>query len=255
MLLRPNQSIKHIVDLTRILLENGDADPDIETERGLPIYYSYEGNTDGIKLLINHSNVGPNNIGNQTVGGWGVLHEQICYGRYHDQFLLERLRYWLSHGADVNGRIEEEEQNGFPPGTTPLHVACQGTWDFSGRRRYLLLLKPGFLQLFLDASVNLHAVDGLGYTVLRYIFVDFPDEELVWWFNLLDFLSIDVENYLDTERAIHENSSFDPIEAWRKSYVSPACSYRRPQLDQLAESFERMELLDTSGGRMDMAHS
>jgi hypothetical protein len=72
---------------------------------------------------------------------------------------------------------------------------------------------------------------------MRYIHVDFREEELVWWFNLLNSLNVDLLEYLEAECAIHENNQFDPLKAWRKSYASPACSYRKPQLDSLARSF------------------
>jgi len=233
MLLFSSQSVTHIVDLTRILLQNGDADPDIETERGLPIYYSYEGNIDGITLLLNQSNIGPN-INDYNVYGWGVLHEQVCYARYHDAFLLERLQFWFSRGANANAKLEKSGHNGYPPGTTPLHVACKGTLDFSEEHRYLLILKPGFLELFLQNDVDLHAVDKLEYTIMRYISTNFPEKELVWWFNLLDSLHVDLIEYLETECRIYQNSSFDPLKTWRNAYLSPLRTYWDPKLDRFA---------------------
>jgi hypothetical protein len=168
----------------------GLAAPDTETKRELPIYYSYEGNVDGIKLLINQSNIGPN-MSDRNVHGWGVLHEQVRYARYHDAFLLERLQFWLCRGANVKAKLKGPGHNGFPPGTTPLHVACRGTFDFSGQCRFLLILRLGFLGLFLQNGAELHAVEEFGYTIMRYISVDFPQEELVWWFDLLEFLNAD----------------------------------------------------------------
>jgi hypothetical protein len=215
------QSVDVVVDLTRQLVEHGGADLFIDTKRGVPVYHSYEGTIDGLKILTNQDPFG-GSMATHSVNGWGVLHEQISLARYHDPFLVDRLRWWIMQGADVNetrGQSLDWNSYLFPSGTSSLHVACFGNDGNSAENYFLLLLRPGLLGLLLDAGADIHAMDLNGYTPLRKIADRFRPEEYFRWFQMLWKLGVDLPGYIDFECSLYQDrlEDFNPKKVWNSA--------------------------------------
>jgi hypothetical protein len=197
-----------MVDLTRTPLESGDADPEIENSRGVPAYWSYGGSYDGLKLVLNSINIDDSINGSRT-NGWTVLHEQMRCVVLVDQFLEDRLRFWVDRGANFNTKVMEPGLYGWPQGTTPLHVFGKEWWRF----RYNFA-RCGVLELFLENNAELHAIDGENYTIMRQISEHkrWKEESIIKWFDVLAQLGVDIKEYLDIECSIYKDSEFDPLD-------------------------------------------
>jgi hypothetical protein len=236
-----------VVDLTRQFVEHGDADPFIETRKGVLVYHSYEGTIDGLKILHNQSPFQGSMAAYSSVD-WGVLYEQIYFARYHDPFLVDRLRWWIMQGADVNGKTRPSAvSNGVRValGTTPFHIACFGTWNFSNSHSFLLLLKPGLLELLLDAGADIHAMDASGYTPLRLIADYFRPEEYFRWFQMLWNLGVDLRGYVDFECSLYQDilEYFNPKKIWNSAIRyglgrRTSLGEQGPSLAHVSELFE-----------------
>jgi hypothetical protein len=213
-------SVDAVVDLTRQFVEQGGADPFIETKRGIPVYYLYEGTIDGLKILANQ---GPFRGGMvHSIEGWGVLHQQLFFARYYDHFLIQRLRFWLMQGVDVNGTTRPSiiwDGAIIPPGTSPLHVACFGNDSLSTGHWFLFLLKPGLLELLLDAGADIHTMDAERRTPLRLIADRFRPEEYFRWFQVLWNLGVDLPGYIDVECSLYQDKleNFNPKKVWNSA--------------------------------------
>jgi hypothetical protein len=215
------QSVDAVVDLTRQFVEHGGADPFTETKRGVSVYHLYGGTIDGLKILNNQDPFG----GSMTAHGvedWGVLHEQLYFAFHFDAFLVERLRFWIMQGADVNattGLSTFCNRDLIPPGTSPLHVACLGNWRWSTGDGFLLLLKPKLLELLLDAGADIHAMNADGDTPLRLIADRFRPEEHFRWFQILWKLGVDLPGYIDVECSLYQDrlEDFSPKKVWNSA--------------------------------------
>jgi hypothetical protein len=210
-----------VVDLTRQFLEHGDADPFIETRKGVLVYHSYEGTIDGLKILHNQSPF-QGSMAAYSSEDWGVLYEQIYFARYHDPFLVDRLRWWIMQGADVNGKTRPSTVSngiGVALGTTPFHMACFKTWNFSKSHSFLLLIKPGLVELLLEAGANIHAMNECGYTPLRLIDHSFRPEECFRWFQILWKLGVNLPSYVDFECCLYQSmlDHFNPNAVWNSA--------------------------------------
>jgi hypothetical protein len=215
------QSVDVVVDLTRQFVEHGGADLFIDTKRGVPVYHSYEGTIDGLKILTNQDPFG-GSMATHSVNGRGVLYEQFFLARYHDPFLVDRLRWWIMQGADVNGKMRPSAVSngtGVALATTPFHIACLGTWNISKSHFFLLLIKPGLLELLLDAGADIHAMDADGDTPLRLIGILFRPEEYFRWFQMLRNLGVDLSDYIDFECSLYQDrlEDFNPKKVWNSA--------------------------------------
>jgi hypothetical protein len=215
------QSVDVVVDLTRQLVEHGGADPFMDAKRGVPAYHTYSGTIDGLKILTNQDPFG-RSMAAYSVEDWNVLHQQLYLAFYYDPFLVERLRFWIMQGADVNatrGLSVVWNSDPFPPGTSPLHVACNRNESFLTGRWFLLLLKPGLLELLLDAGADIHAMDADGDTPLRIIANIFRPEEYFRWFQMLWKLDVDLPGYIDFECSLYQDrlEDFNPKKVWNSA--------------------------------------